>query len=422
MKNSSFFLLAMLLVTATAQGQETQATLPPGTPLTVQIDRHLPMRIGQPIRAELRYPVYIDESLVLPRGTIVTGTITAFRSDRAKRIRSAFNLDFTPFHIPIVQFTQVKLPSGQTIPIALTPATDGAPLIHLAASPAHKKRNIFHREFDSAVQFTRDSIVFFVGPGRGDRLLQLAYHQLPWHPQRIEKGTAWTAETSQSITLPQTSTPEAPAPSNSPGWTIEATLNEPLSSATAKPGEPIHATVATPVYNPDHTLAIPQGATLVGNITQAKPSRQFGRSGALRFEFHQLILPSGQHQNITVNLAATDSSTTQTLAIDNEGNVKPAPQDKIIVPAILLAFAVAPLDPDPGDNDEFFKNAGASNSLGTAGFIAGIAANSANVSAGFGFYGAALSINDRWIRHGAEVVFPRDSRIVLQTVSHRAEP
>jgi hypothetical protein len=62
--------------------------------------------------------------------------------------------------------------------------------------------------------------------------------------------------------------------------------------------------------------------------------------------------------------------------------VKPQPEDKIIVPFLLLGLASAPLNQDPGDNNEFFKNAGASNSLGAAGFIAGITVNRAGVSAG----------------------------------------
>jgi len=409
MTKPSSLLLAIALVSVSAAAQSAPTSLPAHTPLTAQIDRNLPLRVGQTIRAQLLYPVYSGVTLILPADTVVIGKIIAFRPDRARRIRSAFNLDFTPFHIPVVQFTQLTLPDGTTLPLATDATADGAVLLRLNAHPPHKKENIFHQQYDNTVHFFRDSVLFFVGPKRGDRLLQLAYHQLPWHPQRIEKGTAWTAETSQSLVVQasQSHTLE-------PGPMIEATLDEALTSATAQPGQAVHATVAAPVFNADYTVAIPQGATLVGTITKAKPSRRFGRSGALRFAFDQVILPTGEKRSLTTNLTGADSAAGQDLALDTEGDVKPKPQDKLIVPGILLAFAIAPLVPDTGDNDEFFKNAGASNSLGVMGFIAGIATNRAGVSSGFGFYGAALSINDRWIRHGAEVVFPRDTRVVLE--------
>ena len=410
MTKPSCLLLVLALASVSAAAQSGPISLLAHTPLTAQIDRNLPLRLGEPIRAKLLYPVYSGATLVLPAATVVTGKIVAFRSDRARRIRSAFNLDFTPFHIPVVQFTLLTLPDGTSLPLATDATSDGAVLLRLNAHPPHKKENIFHQQYDDTVHFVRDSVLFFVGPGRGDRLLQLAYHQLPWHPQRIEKGTAWTTETSQVLSL-QASQSHPPELRSS---TIEATLEEALTSATAQPGQPVHATVVAPVFHADQTVDIPQGATLVGTITKAKPSRQFGRSGSLRFAFNQVILPSGEKRNLTTNLTGADSVAGEDLALDTEGDVKPKPQDKIIVPGILLAFAIAPLVPDPGDNDEFFKNAGASNSLGGMGFIAGIATNRAGVSAAFGFYGAALSINDRWIRHGTEVVFPRDTRIVLE--------
>jgi hypothetical protein len=226
------------------------------------------------------------------------------------------------------------------------------------------------------------------------------------------------------LTVPQPVAPEvnvsagshAGLSENQPAsWTIEATLSDAISSTTAKPGQTVHATVAVPVFNDDHTVAIPQGAILIGTVSQAQPSRGFGRSGALRFAFHQVVLPSGAEQTITSSLVEGDSVSQHELAVDSEGTVKPKPQDKVVVPLLLLGLAAAPLDPDPGDNDEFVKNGAASNSLGLPGFITGIAVNNMGVSAGFGFYGASLSIYDRWIKRGTDVNFPRNTRVVLQT-------
>ena len=177
----------------------------------------------------------------------------------------------------------------------------------------------------------------------------------------------------------------------------------------------IHATVAEPIYNADHTIAVPQGSTIVGAITQAKPARMFGRAGVLRFAFKQIILPSGQSQSVAATVTGMDSASPQQLAMDSEGNVKPKPQDKILVPLLLLAAAARPLDQDHGTHHQLGKNAAASNSIGVAGFILGTAARQPNLAAGIGYYGAAIALYERWIKRGTEVAFARDTRIVLQT-------
>jgi hypothetical protein len=376
------------------------------------------MRVGQPIRAQLIYPVYIDNTLVLPTKTIVTGTVTALNSNHTRRISARLRGDFTPFNTPIVRFTGIILADGSTLPITTGTATDGAPIYRLVAPPP-RKGGFIHQRWDDGVQILRDKLAIITGPDKRDRLVQLLYTQLPYHPQRIEKGTAWTVETSEPISFsPQTAaTPEPPPPTtkdDTSSWIIQAYLGEQLSSASSKSGQEIKATVAEPIYNPDHTIAVPQGATMVGAVTQAKPARRFGRAGALHFDFRQLILPSGTTQNVQASLTGADSAAGQNLALDSEGQVKPKPQDKLLVPFILLTLAARPLDYDHGDNG-FGKSAGASNSLGVIGFIVGTAAGQRNIAAGIGYYGAAISIYERWIKRGRDVSFARDTRLVLQT-------
>jgi hypothetical protein len=423
------FLLISAFCPCTVQCQTRDAQLPAHSVLSLQLPNHVPLRVGQSVRAELVYPVYLGESLVIPKNTHVTGAVIALRPDRSRRIRSRFNLDFTPFRIPVVRFTQITLAGGATLPIETVAVTDGATIVHFARSQSRKRQNFIRREFDSAIHIIGDQTVFFTGPGRGDRLRELLYHQLPWHTQRIESGTTWTVETEKPFTVPRPITSEVPSDAGRDAgastnhltsWTIEATLNDAISSATAKTGQTVHATVAAPVFNDDNTLAIPQGAILIGTVSQTQSSRSFGRSGTLRFAFHQIVLPSGAEQLVTSDLVEGDSASQHPLAVDSEGAVKPKPQDKVVVPLLLLGLAAAPLHPDPGDNDEFVKNGAASNSLGLLGFITGIAVNSKGVAVGFGFYGASLSIYDRWIKRGTEVNFPRNTRVILQTAMHTA--
>jgi hypothetical protein len=421
-------LLSLLLTSYVALCQSPAITLPAGTPLPVQIDDHLPMRVGQPIRAQLIYPVYADNTLVLPAKTIVTGTVVELHSNHSRRVTACLRGDFTPFRTPIVRFSGILLNDGSTLPIATGTATDGAPIYRLVAPPP-RKGGFIHQRWDDGVQIFRDKLAIITGPDKRDRATQFLYTQLPYHPQRIEKNTAWTVETSEPLTLPpQASEIATAAPANPPAppddtndaaktWIIQAYLGDKLSSATSKSGQQIKATVAEPIYNPDHTVAVPVGATMIGEVTQAKPARRFGRAGALHFDFRQLVLPTGTTQNVQASLTGADSDASQKLALDSEGQVKPKPQDKLLIPFALLVLAARPLDVDKGDGagGGFGKDAVASNSLGVIGFIIGTAAGQRNIAAGFGYYGAAISIYERWIKRGHEVSFARDTRLVLQT-------
>ncbi|MEO6909503.1 MAG: hypothetical protein ABI158_01085 [Edaphobacter sp.] len=391
------------------------------------------MRIGQPVRAQLLYPVYADDILVLPAKTIINGTVTALRSNNSRRISARLRGDFTPFDTPVVRFTGISLLDGSTFPITTSPATDGAPIYRLVAPPL-RKGGFIRQQWDNGLQIFRDRLAVITGPDKRDRLVQFLYTQLPYHPQRIEKNTAWTVETSEPIFIsPQTAavataTPVISSQTASPHddtshtWMIQAYLDEKLSSATSKSGQVIRATVAEPIYNSDHSIAVPQGSTIIGAVTQSKPARLFGRAGTLHFDFRQLVLPTGTTQNVQASLAGADSAVSQNLALDSEGQVKPKPQDKLLVPFALLVLAARPLDLDRGGGSSgaFGKDAVASNSLGVIGFIVGTAAGQRNLAAGLGYYGAAISIYERWIKRGREVSFARDTRLVLQTTPRRS--
>ena len=411
-------------------------TLPAGTPLPVQLPANLPLRVGTPVRAQLLYPVYADNTLILPANTTLTGTVTALRPDHPHRNRARLRADFTPFSTPVVQFNGLLLSDGSTLPIVTGTASEGAPIYRIIAKP-RTKGGLIGQEFEIAKQSLHDTFHLFIDPGKADRAQQLLYSQLPYHPQRIAKGTAWTVETTAPITLaPQpdpsptltaASKPAPPKPTTKPAatpdpntWMIQAYLSQPLSSATSKQGQPIQATVAEPIYNPDHSLAIPQGATVIGSITRSKPARRFGRAGALQFDFRQLVLPTGTSQNVTTIVTGVDSASSEALAMSTEGKVQPKPKDKILLPLLLINLASRPLDQEGGALHQAGKNGTASNSLGLAGFIIGISGQSPNLAAGFGAYGAALAIYDRWIQRGAEVEFARNTRIVLQTTPRHA--
>jgi len=396
------------------------------------------MRIGQPIHAELIYPVYDADTLILPEHTHIIGKVIDLRPDHPRRIRAALYGYLTPFRIPVVRFTNIILPDGTSLAFSADPVTDGAP-IYRAVAPPPSKGGFIRQEFHNLVAVVRSDAAIFLAPGKADRFVQFVYGEIPYHPQRVAKGTAWTIETNAPLTITRQPEPkplaafphkrhfwEEPAQvlptslNDSGKWTIQAYLADPLSSESSKTGQTIKAIVAEPVFNPDHTIAIPQGSTLIGAVTQAKPSRRLGRSGKLSFSFRELTLPDGKAQNVETTLTGADSG--QALALSSEGQVKSPPQDKLSIPIFLAALASRPLDHDHNDvgNGLGKDSVGGAAGLGLAGTVIALAGASRNVAAGIGYYGAAVSVYYRWIAHGKKISFPRDTRIVVQANARRS--
>src|SRR5450756_2870200 len=135
------------------------------------------MRVGVQVRAHLIYPVYANDTLVLPEHTVVTGTVTALRSNRSRRIRARLGGDFTPFHTPVVQFTGIHLPDGSDLPLSSGLAPDGAP-IYRAVAPPRSKGGFLHREFTSGLTVVRDDIAIVTAPGKFDRFKQFVYGEI----------------------------------------------------------------------------------------------------------------------------------------------------------------------------------------------------------------------------------------------------
>ena len=423
--NQALCLFAFLPLASLAQ-TAPPVTLPAGTQLPVSIPDHLPMKAGEPLRATLIYPVYADNRLVLPAGTVVNGTVLSLAPQPAVRRRARLGLDFTPFVSPVVRFSSIVLADGTAIPITTGPVTDGAPIYRLVAPPP-VKGGLFAHLYAQAKVAAMDRIHVVTGPDKADRAKQFAYSQLPYHPQRIAKATAWTAETDATIDLPSvphiTPIPLAAEPADDalPTWIVQAYLTTPMSSETSKAGQKISATVAEPILNPDGSVAVPQGSLLTGEVTQARPARKLSRAGELKFSFRQIQFPGREAQSVRASLKGADSASQAQLAMDSEGQVKPKPQDKLAVPLILLALAARPLDQDHGrENHQFGKDAVASNSLGLLGFIVGTAAQRPNIAAGIGYYGAAVSIYQRIFAKGKPVAFTRDTRVVIQTTATRS--
>jgi hypothetical protein len=118
--------------------QTDGGALPAETLLALRIDEHLPMRNGQPVRAHLLYPVYANDKLLLPKDTVVAGNVVELSSDHSRRVRAVLGGDFTPFHKPVVHFTNFVLTDGASIPFTSDADGDGAPTFRAVPTPPAK--------------------------------------------------------------------------------------------------------------------------------------------------------------------------------------------------------------------------------------------------------------------------------------------
>ncbi|MFC5861876.1 TrbI/VirB10 family protein [Acidicapsa dinghuensis] len=402
------------------QQQDRAAFLPAGTSMQVEVLRNYPMKAGEALDGELVYPIYADGRLVASAHTHVRGNVTSLEPDQRTRWHGRLRGDFTPFHIASVQFNEIDLP-GDLQPIKALPVSDGAPVLHLTTPGVAPKRSFFIRQMATLKDQLHNQAALITAPGLKDRALQMLYHQLPYHPERIRAKTAWTFELAEPVTLtavpPVQTDTEARAQGKPETWHVNATLDQGISSATAKTGDAVTALVVEPVVDKDRQLVIPQGSKLLGHVTYAKPARSLGRNGKLRFTFQSIQFPTGMGTQIEGALAGASTEKTQDLKLDAEGTVSPRNQSSAVAPLLLTLLAGRALD---DDGNLTAQTGVASNGFGLVGRVAGIAARDRNVAASIGFYAAGLSFYENFLRPGHDVVFRKDTRIEIQTTPLRA--
>jgi len=435
-------LIIAVLTTATATGAQTLEHRPPakpavppapavtatekpvlqqGTSLQVEITRNYPMKAGEAIEGRLLHPIYVDGRLVVPENTLLEGKVLALEPDAKTRWHGRLRGDFTPFHTVQVRFDEMMLKEGPVVIVA-DPAADGAPVLHLSAPGATPQLSLISKAWAQAKGNMHDRVAYFTAPGLGDRALQMLYHQLPYHPERIAAHTAWSFELAAPLDLPEmaATTPDPPLPAK-PGkpetWAVHALLAADLTSARAKAGDLVQALVVEPVYDKDQQLVVPQGSTLIGKVSAAQAARSLGRNGKLRFTFHQVRFPEGFNREVEGSLAGATTEKAQNLSLDAEGTISPRNQSSAIAPLLLTMLAGRALDQD---GNLTAQTGVASNGFGLVGRIVGVAAGDRNLAAGIGYYAAALSFYENFLHAGRDVVFPKDTRIEIETTPLRA--
>lgn len=404
---------------ATSFSTFAESSVPPGTPVHVRIERRTAMRAGQEIEARTTTPIYAGTQIVIPVGAEVKGTVSALTPDVKARRSAWFNGDFTPLRIPVVQFTSLTLPDGRTVALSAAPATRGAPRVKIM-SVAAKHESLMRQLYDQGLLQLKQTKETITAPGKKERLTDFVYSQLPYHPQRILRDTEWTFDLTAPLELggqAKWQAAEKPDTQTDPNLLhLHAYLAKELSSASAVTGERFDAVVTEPLYAADHSVEVPVGAVLVGQVTEAAPARRFGRDGKLRFVFREL--KGAEHQDgIEGNVTSAMANQNAPLALDAEGGFKPAQKNRLVDPLMLAFLGTRSLD---GENEQqTVRDTVSSNGFGLAGRIAGAASGSRNVATGFGMYALAVSVYRNYIARGKDVQFARDTQIEIDAVPSR---
>jgi hypothetical protein len=356
---------------------------------------------------------------------------------------AAMNGNFSPPHEIRVDFDELVLADGHHIPLQtiVSPGSGGVLQFVPANSKDHggkvdegKKlasrkvsevRQEIKRQWES-VKKQMDE------PGKKHRLERYAVAQLPYHPQYMDAGTSFNVDLQRPLDFgsealkPEVLSAVGTLPPS--GSVVHALLVTPLNSASTKKGAPVEAVISQPLFA-SQKLLLPQGSHIKGSVVQVRPARRLGRNGQLRMVFRQVVPPSGIEEKVEASLEGVEVAKGEHLSLDSEGGAQvTTPRTRYLTTGIAVALATAST---PGDDHDAHIHSGADPGAGAAngasgfhliGTIVGVLAHSRVVTAGFGYYGAAVSVYSHFLARGRDVVYPKDMSMVIGLGTRETSP
>ena len=177
------------------------------------------------------------------------------------------------------------------------------------------------------------------------RAFRLGVAQLPIHPQYLDAGTLYIAETQEPLNFGDEEVKEqtlqsigTPPPA---GSLVRASLLTPLDSGTTKRGETVQAVVCKPTLLDKDSSDSAAGNTAERGrgATGAACMASEARNGQLRIAFHELVLPSGSTFRVDTTLAGIQGGQNDNL--DQEGAAKATnPKSRYITTGIAVTLAM----------------------------------------------------------------------------------
>jgi len=359
---------------------------------------------------------------VIPAGAELLGNVTKISpAKREKKHNAELGGDFTPQHEATIEFDQLVLPSGDSVPLHGTTVGAGVTVVRFVALGSTVRRpSLTKKLWEELVGRERQAVRTFTAPNKVERARRMLYSELPYHPEQLLSGTQYSVELSRSANIPSVNDAARITDRKGIDSTLQivALLQDEITSKQAIPGTAVHAIVSEPLFDANHQLRVPQGSVLTGEITQVKPAGKWGKGGTLRFSFRELKYPTGFSQRVHGAPTAVDASQESNFQLDSEGGVKPGPKG-VAAPLVMGLLAASALHEDEGS---VMHTGGASNGFALIGRVAALASKSTYVGAAFGFYGMGRALYPRFIAHGKDVDFPTNTRIEVVLSADPANP
>jgi hypothetical protein len=362
---------------------------------------------------------------VVPAGTEVDGHIARIEGlTRKKRTLGILNADFTPTRKVEVEFDQLVLAQGRTIPFKAVITPGSGQVMQLVSTKDNKKKksakDSASEKIDQAKQEARrqwrDALKQIKEPGKVHRLERYAMSQFPARPQYLDAGTTYFAELQEPLDFgSEPFTPQMAASIGSAipqGSLIHALLITPLDSATTKKGADVEAVLSQPLFDGDH-LILPEGSRLKGTVLQVRPAARLHHNGQLRIAFREIVPPDGVAQKVVASLESVQASQDGHVKLDSEGGAEAStPKSRYLSTGLTLALATTAMREHNDADDAGRSQPGVGG--GAAGFkLVGIALSFAIKSQSFGMamgaYGASRSVYSHFIARGQDVVFPQNT-------------
>ena len=452
--------ISLFTASATAQTAADEETpkislsVPSGAPLRVYLTKRVSKRVGAPVEAKLLESVFAFDREVIPAGTVAQGQVSRVQPvGKWQRARAIVGGDFTPLRSAQVEFTTLILPDGHTVS-AHTVETVGLNSMYMESSKKKKQKaqpqNPNGGILGTAKQTAKDRINGAInarsrgiadivrGPNKKEKLIDLLWSKLPYHPQYVRRGTRFDAPLRDPLQFGFESVKQADLAELGsqplPDSVVHARLLTALNSASAKQGEAVVAVVAAPLFSADHKLVLPEGTRLIGTVVVAKKARSFHRGGQLRFNFQRVDLPPEvanlrpaaprpEPMKTQATLAGAEGNGTAPIKVDSEGGVQAKEsKTRFIAPVISLMLASRAADNDAGRHQATGATGGDANvsgrtlggGLGLGMLGAAVSQTSPYVGMAFGYYGLAWSVYSSVIARGGEVQFDKNAMMDIK--------
>ena len=402
-------------------------------------------------------PVFAFDREVIPVGTVAQGQVSRVQpAGKWQRVRAMVSGDFTPLRSAQIEFTTLILPDGHKVS---THTVETMGLNSIYRGPLRKKKkpraqpqNQNNGILGLAKQTAKDRINGAIngrtqgiadivrGPDKKEKLIDLLWSKLPYHPEYLRRGTRFDAPLSDPLQFGfepvKLSDLGVLGSQPSPDSIVRARLLTALNSASAKPGEAVEAVVSVPLFSAEHKLVIPEGTRLIGTVVVAKKARYFHRGGQLRFNFQRVDLPpeaaglrpaapQPEPMKTQAILAGAEGSGKAPIKVDSEGGVQAKEsKTRFIAPVLSLMLAA-----HSGDNEHHHDADDAGGSTGANANVSGrtmggglglgmlgaaVSQSSPYVGMAFGYYGLAWSVYKNVVARGGEVEFDKNAMMDIK--------